>query len=49
MRALYFCLAGMAGRFRYLNVGLVVITLTLTVAMVASLRAEKGELSRPPG
>lgn len=22
LRALYFCLAGMAGRFRYLNVGL---------------------------
>ena len=68
LRALYFCLAGMAGRFRYLNVGLgfvlgfvgikmlitdlyhfptwlslVVIIVVLTVAVVASLRAEKRE------
>src|SRR5205085_8039169 len=68
LRALYFCLAGMAGRFRYLNVGLgavlgfvgikmlitelyhfptwaslAVITLALTVAIVASLRAERRE------
>jgi tellurite resistance protein TerC len=66
LRALYFCLAGMAGRFRYLNVGLgfvlgfvgvkmlitdlyhfptwlslVVIIVVLTVAVVASLRADK--------
>ncbi|HEX7276071.1 MAG TPA: TerC family protein [Acidimicrobiales bacterium] len=72
LRALYFCLAGMAGRFRYLNVGLgvvlgfvgikmlitdlyhfptwlslVVIAAALTVAVVASLRAEKREISRP--
>ena len=66
LRALYFVLAGMAGRFRYLNLGLgvimgfvgikmivaewyhmpiwlslTVITVILTVAIVASLRAEK--------
>jgi len=66
LRALYFCLAGMAGRFRYLNVGLgavlgfvgvkmlitdiyhfptwaslVVIIVVLTIAVVASLRAER--------
>jgi tellurite resistance protein TerC len=66
LRALYFCLAGMAGRFRYLNLGLGVIlafvgikmliaelyhfptfaslgviAVVLTVAIVASLRAEK--------
>jgi tellurite resistance protein TerC len=68
LRALYFLLAGAAGRFRYLNVGLgiilafvgikmlatewyhfptwaslLVITLVLTVAIVASLRAESRE------
>jgi tellurite resistance protein TerC len=68
LRALYFCLAGMAGRFRYLNVGLGVIlafvgvkmliaelyhfptyaslgviAVVLTVAIVASLRADKRE------
>jgi tellurite resistance protein TerC len=68
LRALYFCLAGMAGRFRYLNVGLgvilafvgikmliaefyhfptyislAVIAVVLTVAIVASLRADKRE------
>ena len=68
LRAMYFCLAGMAGRFRYLNVGLGVvlgfvgikmlitdvyhvptalslgvIIVVLTVAVVASLRAEKRE------
>jgi tellurite resistance protein TerC len=68
LRALYFLLAGAAGRFRYLNVGLgvilafvgikmlatewyhfptwaslVVITVVLTVAIVASLRAESRE------
>ena len=68
LRALYFCLAGMAGRFRYLNTGLGVIlafvgikmllaevyhfptfaslgviALVLTVAIVASLRADKRE------
>ncbi|MBW3610724.1 MAG: TerC family protein [Actinobacteria bacterium] len=68
LRALYFCLAGMAGRFRYLNLGLGVIlafvgvkmllaevyhfptfaslgviALVLTVAIVASLRADKRE------
>jgi tellurite resistance protein TerC len=68
LRALYFCLAGMAGRFRYLNVGLavilgfvgvkmlitewyhlptyaslIVIVVTLTVAVWASLRAERRE------
>ncbi len=73
LRALYFCLAGMAGRFRYLNVGLgvvlgfvgikmlitelyhfptwlslVVITMALTVAVVASLRAEKREMAEAP-
>ena len=72
LRALYFCLAGMAGRFRYLNIGLgvvlgfvgvkmliadlyhfptwlslVVIMLALAVAVVASLRAEKREVSPP--
>ena len=66
LRALYFCLAGAAGKFRYLNVGLgvilgfvgvkmlitdvyhfptwlslVVIIVVLTVAVVASLRADK--------
>ena len=66
LRALYFLLAGMAGRFRYLNLGLgvilafvgvkmliaefyhfptwaslVVITVVLTVTIVASLRADK--------
>ncbi|HUF84219.1 MAG TPA: TerC family protein [Acidimicrobiia bacterium] len=68
LRALYFLLAGMAGRFRYLNVGLGVIlgfvgvkmliaelyhlptwlslgviALALTVAVLASLRAEARE------
>src|SRR5687767_4227289 len=68
LRALYFCLAGMAGRFRYLNMGLGfilafvglkmlvvewyhppqwlslgVIALALTVAIVASLRADRRE------
>lgn len=68
LRALYFCLAGMAGRFRYLNIGLgvilafvgikmliaelyhfptyislAVIAVVLTVAIVASLRADKRE------
>jgi tellurite resistance protein TerC len=66
LRALYFLLAGMAGRFRYLNLGLgvilafvgvkmliaefyhfptwaslLVITVVLTVTVVASLQAEK--------
>ncbi len=66
LRALYFCLAGMAGKFRYLNVGLgvvlgfvgikmlvadlyhfptwaslVVIVITLTVAIIASIRADR--------
>jgi tellurite resistance protein TerC len=70
LRALYFVLAGMAGRFRYLNLGLGlvlgfvglkmliaewfhfpiwislgVIALILTVAIVASLRAEKRDAS----
>ena len=75
LRALYFCLADMAGRFRYLNAGLgvilafvgvkmmlvevyhlpiwlslSVIAAVLTVAIVASLRAEKreAELAEPP-
>jgi tellurite resistance protein TerC len=68
LRALYFLLAGMAGKFRYLNVGLgvilafvgtkmliaewyhfptwaslAIITVVLTVAVVASLRADKRE------
>ncbi|MBW3580916.1 MAG: TerC family protein [Actinobacteria bacterium] len=68
LRALYFCLSGMAGRFRYLNLGLgvilafvgikmlvtevyhfptwaslLVISVVLTVAIVASLRADKRE------
>ncbi|HVL03284.1 MAG TPA: TerC family protein [Acidimicrobiales bacterium] len=68
LRALYFLLAGMAGRFRYLNIGLgvilafvgvkmliaefyhfptfaslAVIATVLTVAIVASLRADKQE------
>lgn len=68
LRALYFCLAGMAGRFRYLNVGLavilgfvgvkmlitewyhfptyaslVVIIVTLTIAVWASIRADRRE------
>jgi tellurite resistance protein TerC len=66
LRSLYFLLAGMAGKFRYLNVGLgvilffvgvkmlladvyhmpvwaslVVISVVLTVAVVASIRADK--------
>ena len=66
LRSLYFLLAGMAGKFRYLNVGLgvimgfvgikmiiaewyhlpvwaslVVITIVLTVAIVASIRADE--------
>ena len=70
LRALYFVLAGMAGRFRYLNLGLgvilafvgvkmliaewyhfptwislSVITVVLTVTIVASLRAEKRDES----
>ncbi|CAN5746464.1 TerC family protein [soil metagenome] len=70
LRALYFVLAGMAGRFRYLNLGLGlvlgfvgvkmliaewyhfpiwislgVIAVILTVAIVASLRAEKRDAS----
>ncbi len=73
LRALYFCLAGMAGKFRYLNVGLgvilgfvgtkmlisgfyhfptwaslVVITVVLTVAIVASLRADKRDPDHTP-
>ena len=75
LRALYFCLAGMAGRFRYLNAGLgvilafvgvkmlladvyhipiwlslTVIALVLTVAIIASLRAERRdeEAGEPP-
>ena len=72
LRALYFCLAGMAGRFRYLNVGLgvilafvgvkmlisevyhfptyaslAVIAVVLTVAILASLRADKKESVTP--
>lgn len=68
LRALYFCLAGMAGKFRYLNVGLGVvlgfvgtkmlisgwvhlptwlslgvIISVITVAIVASIRADKRE------
>ena len=68
LRALYFCLAGMAGKFRYLNVGLavilafvgvkmlitewyhlptyaslVVIVVTLSVAVWASIRADRRE------
>jgi tellurite resistance protein TerC len=68
LRALYFLLAGMAGRFRYLNVGLavilafvgvkmlitewfhfptyaslVVIVVTLTIAIWASIRADRRE------
>ena len=70
LRALYFCLGGMAGRFKYLNLGLgvilafvgvkmllaagfdyhfptwaslAVIAVVLTVAIVASLRAEVGD------
>ncbi|MBA3956754.1 MAG: TerC family protein [Acidimicrobiia bacterium] len=34
LRALYFCLAGMAGRFRYLNVGLAVILAFVGVKML---------------
>jgi len=68
LRALYFCLAGMAGKFRYLNIGLgvilafvgvkmliaewyhlptfaslIVIVVTLTIAVWASLRADRRE------
>jgi tellurite resistance protein TerC len=71
LRALYFCLAGMRGRFRYLNLGLavilafvgikmliaewyhfptyaslIVIVVTLTVAIWASLRADRRENSK---
>nr|PZN35284.1 MAG: hypothetical protein DIU67_03670 [Actinomycetota bacterium] len=74
LRALYFLLAGMAGRFRYLNVGLgvilafvgvkmlihswvhvpiwlslTVIAVTLTVAVVASNRADKRDAEAAPG
>ena len=76
LRALYFVLAGMAGRFRYLNLGLglilgfvgvkmliaewyhfptwaslTVITVVLTITIVASLQAERREatdLGQPP-
>ena len=73
LRALYFCLAGMAGRFRYLNVGLgavlgfvgvkmliadvyhfptwaslAVIVVVLTVAIAASVRAERHAGEEPP-
>ena len=73
LRALYFLLAGMAGRFRYLNVGLavilsfvgvkmlitewvhlptyaslVVIVITLTAAVWASIRAERREEASKP-
>ena len=34
LRALYFCLAGMAGRFRYLNVGLAVILAFVGIKML---------------
>ncbi len=72
LRALYFLLAGMAGKFRYLNLGLgvilgfvgvkmlvsgwyhfptwaslVVITVVLTVTVLASLRAERRDAARP--
>jgi tellurite resistance protein TerC len=72
LRALYFLLAGAAGRFRYLNVGLgiilafvgikmlitewyhfptwaslAVITVVLTVTIVASLRADAREPAEP--
>jgi tellurite resistance protein TerC len=71
LRALYFLLAGLAGRFRYLNIGLGVIlgfvgikmliadlyhppimvslgviALSLTVAIVASLRSDRRELEQ---
>jgi tellurite resistance protein TerC len=36
LRALYFCLAGMAGKFRYLNVGLAVILAFVGVKMLLS-------------
>jgi tellurite resistance protein TerC len=36
LRALYFCLAGMAGRFRYLNVGLGVVLAFVGVKMLLS-------------
>jgi tellurite resistance protein TerC len=74
LRALYFCLAGMAGRFRYLNIGLavilafvgvkmlitewfhfptyaslLVIVVTLTVAVWASIRADRREGAEPDG
>jgi tellurite resistance protein TerC len=73
LRALYFCLAGMADRFRYLNrglgvvlgfvgvkmllldvvhlptaVSLGVIAAVLTVTVIASLRAERRDLSPVP-
>jgi tellurite resistance protein TerC len=73
LRSLYFLLAGMAGRFRYLNVGLgvimgfvgikmliaewyhfpvwaslVVITTVLTVAIWASVRADKADGGSAP-
>ena len=75
LRALYFLLAGMAGKFRYLNVGLgvilafvgtkmlivewyhfptwaslLIITVVLTVAIWASLRADRreGAVGEPP-
>jgi tellurite resistance protein TerC len=71
LRALYFCLAGMAGKFRYLNVGLgvilafvgtkmlitewyhfptwaslIVIISVVTIAIVASLRADRRDEER---
>ncbi|HEV2766743.1 MAG TPA: TerC family protein [Acidimicrobiales bacterium] len=36
LRALYFCLAGMAGKFRYLNIGLAVILAFVGVKMLLS-------------
>ncbi|MDZ4827143.1 MAG: hypothetical protein SGJ13_11875 [Actinomycetota bacterium] len=48
LRALYFLLAGMAGKFRYLNIGLGVITCVLTATIVASLRAERRHPSLVP-
>jgi tellurite resistance protein TerC len=36
LRALYFCLAGMAGKFRYLNVGLAIILAFVGVKMLLS-------------
>ena len=47
LRALYFCLAGMAGRFRYLNVGLGVILAFVGVKMLIVELVPLPDLGQP--